>query len=737
MSTRIDHGPNSQPHSSGPPPAKRRHKSFAGCWTCRARKIKCDETRPTCRQCDAKRLDCEGYEVRLRWMPPEAGSATGWETGSQLHQPDLLDVLAHPTQRSMIACVESEHPPFQLAELGHIFYLLDNFEHTKNAVGNAVDAHLFLSNFGVFDSTRRDAHVSPGLTHESFINDDDTSASTRSDAYCWPPSAYETERLGSVESVEAHEVSRDLPVDDIIVDADRGGVISPLPETPPEPEPYHSPVLTVTSASRRGRINSDDGVQAQGGRLSLWWKGDNDAIVQNPSPHQMPELERFLLNHYVHRVVHLFCVIDYEKSPWKTIHLPRVLQSAGQLSLHGSTSTIRDGLRNVLLSISAFYLSNDHKSRSCASETDEWANHAIKFRWRAIKLLKEAVEGSTPQSPPKYKELLATMLSMITINTPLTGVLCVKKVMSGDTSTCSIHLDGAFRFMNHARTWKTKYSSKARSLHRIYFYLRVIYDSTAYQGYGKDSTSPGSSMSGADVATAMSAAFLDSTNDSVGNHTTSVLSHVSAPRDQIGTYECVYGVPQSLLILLAKTTDLIEQTTQARRNGTSARVELAEQCDTLESEILDWTTDVPAAQAQGTPSSKIIHKTTVAFHNALIVYFAQHIRLLRHSYLRAHIQVVLDCIEDIESIKIESGMLAAPLYWPAFIAGSEAFDQKLQDRFRAWYGHVETYRIASVRTGIRVLTEVWRDGLVSPSQRRITSQWRSVVERTGVRLMLS
>lgn len=149
---------------------------------------------------------------------------------------------------------------------------------------------------------------------------------------------------------------------------------------------------------------------------SWWWKDDRDAVIHNPSPFQMPEVERFLMNHYVHRVVHLFCVTDYEKSPWKTIHLPRVLQSTGQLSLHGSTTKIREALRNALLSISAFYLANDSHSRACQKEAGTWANDAIKFRGRAIKLLKETVESSTPESRPKYKELLATMLSMITIN---------------------------------------------------------------------------------------------------------------------------------------------------------------------------------------------------------------------------------------------------------------------------------------------------------------------------------
>ncbi|OJJ44219.1 hypothetical protein ASPZODRAFT_160869 [Penicilliopsis zonata CBS 506.65] len=40
-------------------------KTFTGCWTCRRRKVKCDNRRPRCQRCgDA----CEGYNVDLYWI---------------------------------------------------------------------------------------------------------------------------------------------------------------------------------------------------------------------------------------------------------------------------------------------------------------------------------------------------------------------------------------------------------------------------------------------------------------------------------------------------------------------------------------------------------------------------------------------------------------------------------------------------------------------------------------------
>lgn len=44
-----------------------RHRSHKGCWTCKRKRIHCDETRPGCQQCSKRGLACEGYEIRLRW----------------------------------------------------------------------------------------------------------------------------------------------------------------------------------------------------------------------------------------------------------------------------------------------------------------------------------------------------------------------------------------------------------------------------------------------------------------------------------------------------------------------------------------------------------------------------------------------------------------------------------------------------------------------------------------------
>jgi arginine metabolism regulation protein II len=309
--------------------------------------------------------------------------------------------------------------------------------------------------------------------------------------------------------------------------------------------------------------------------------------------------------------------------------------------------------------------------------------------------------------------------------------------MSGDIETCGLHLDGAWRLMSHARNWKTKYSTKARALHRIYFYLRTIYESTALGSRAEAArianTPPEASPSSSALVSTKATVPADDECQAAASLLPDSVAHMV-------TYECIYGVPQTLLVLLAKTAHLISQITEFRQKDDSVLVpdHLVAECDELETCIMDrqfedelerWLTD------RNSTNSAIIRHQTLAFHNAVIIYFAQHVRLLGHRYLQPYIRAVLERVEAIERVKTETYTLAAPLYWPAFIAASEAFDPELQEGFKRWYEQVEVYGIEGMRMGFKVLLDVWKEG--PPPANRKTSLWRMITTRTGQSLMLS
>lgn len=301
--------------------------------------------------------------------------------------------------------------------------------------------------------------------------------------------------------------------------------------------------------------------------------------------------------------------------------------------------------------------------------------------------------------------------------------------MSGDTHTCGVHLDGAGQLIQFLWNKKRRLSDKTRALYSIYCYLRVIYESTL-------------------VPRAEQPAQLECRTESVfcyfsrtdSDKSADTGPYISERVAETAMFECIYGIPQSLLALLEEVTQLIQRVDNLRiANGlTHLPDDINSMSDQLENDILDWKMDDDhslSLAADSNASRKIIRHQTRAFHGALVIFFSQNIRLLDHRYLRQDVDNILESIETIEHIKAETNMLAAPIFWPAFIAATEAFEPKQQARFRKWHEEVTSYGIASVRTGIDVVNEVWKIG---PSRaKRHTSLWRTIIARTGDSLMLS
>jgi len=56
---------NSDPNTSCA--ATKKKKSRDGCQTCKNKRLKCDETKPLCRQCQKRGVQCEGYKKEYKW----------------------------------------------------------------------------------------------------------------------------------------------------------------------------------------------------------------------------------------------------------------------------------------------------------------------------------------------------------------------------------------------------------------------------------------------------------------------------------------------------------------------------------------------------------------------------------------------------------------------------------------------------------------------------------------------
>ena len=84
---------------------RRRGKTFSGCWTCRHRRLKCDERRPSCKRCRVAGLQCEGYGIRLVWTAKDNGSRedTSKQRSNRRSQLDPVSSLSSaPMSRAQV-----------------------------------------------------------------------------------------------------------------------------------------------------------------------------------------------------------------------------------------------------------------------------------------------------------------------------------------------------------------------------------------------------------------------------------------------------------------------------------------------------------------------------------------------------------------------------------------------------------------------------------------------------------
>lgn len=381
-----------------------RTKTFTGCWTCRERKVKCDEAQPRCQQCRRRGWTCGGYSTRLQWLAPSL--------------PHTL-VSAASAERGPSALLRRVLPPehhrhvLRPHELDDILKSIDTVDPDQLSAGGSENIH----NFSILRCTLpeqprpRPCATPPSHTAshqdcvvgERGVRGEHTLASTASPSVASAPIAGASDSCPSFHPLDAETAHDPHTRDRVNLDLadERTTVSSPLLPFEYGSGPHEYASLEYTAHHLQ----------------SVDWLHSHNVSTDHTSLEPTTAQDRFLMRHYAQRVCHLFCAIDTPKSPWRTIHLPRALQAMGELSVTGTTSRVRNALLNVLLAISAWYMSNDHRRHHEDDQADRWAQAAAEYKSDAISLLKQAVESDLYSAPrPKYKDFLATMLSMITVN---------------------------------------------------------------------------------------------------------------------------------------------------------------------------------------------------------------------------------------------------------------------------------------------------------------------------------
>jgi len=92
--------------SASPAMSKIRKRTKTGCLTCRKRRIKCGEERPTCGNCIKSKRQCEGYNQRVIFKPP---------MGDWPNHPSVVSTIQYHTSMLPGARSQRSRAPEQLA----------------------------------------------------------------------------------------------------------------------------------------------------------------------------------------------------------------------------------------------------------------------------------------------------------------------------------------------------------------------------------------------------------------------------------------------------------------------------------------------------------------------------------------------------------------------------------------------------------------------------------------------
>ncbi|KAF2629758.1 hypothetical protein BU25DRAFT_273860 [Macroventuria anomochaeta] len=99
---------------------KKQSKSRNGCVTCKAKRLKCDEVKPSCEQCKKRNVPCGGYKKDFKWRPFEEPGYIGKQTTKA--RKDSGSSSTVPAQPDCNYRLNSHQPYHDYADVAKSFY---------------------------------------------------------------------------------------------------------------------------------------------------------------------------------------------------------------------------------------------------------------------------------------------------------------------------------------------------------------------------------------------------------------------------------------------------------------------------------------------------------------------------------------------------------------------------------------------------------------------------------------
>ncbi|KAL2397512.1 hypothetical protein ABEF93_000140 [Exophiala dermatitidis] len=729
----------------------RRTHAFGGCGTCRRRHVKCDQVRPVCLTCQAVGAICDGFRTELKWVSESHGTGAK-ETVSQ-------DLTSHTVRNHLFSAEQSRKSMSKALQddLGRkpVDESLSELEdRCKNAVaGSGKD--VAIGPFGVFQLQQRAAEPEKQETPTSITDQNCLTCSDTDFA----------QSVGFVDSLNMNDFldwpdlfDLDLPENDFLPQnfeedianaayletsglLSRGTPLRGLEENPVQ----HEGALNDT------RLSSPKPVDAST-RNELVDNGINYADVQ------------ILLKHFNDQVIaHMWAAPVTRKSPWELMNVDSAVITLARLTYMTSQTLSHAALSNLfaLTATSANHLAAQLcKEPDSAASVEHWQHLAIVTIKEAKRHLQWSLRNEV-RGPhkAKYKDQLMAIIAMLSFS-----------ILYDKQPDARAYMIDAERLLRLRGLAKRNISRKARLLHHVYTWARIVDESTyvlrSYDNLDLETVLPRrfKASTATDQAIAEprpshnprlddflrlehNAHDLDREPEGPKEHEIGLHDiHLEDTREfSEELFAQLYGVSETWLSLVSRTTrlaNIMDAVSVAKKRQEFVHLEWLEtQKHRLENMVCSFAS-TGRQNGQNTAPHPRDHMVR-ALNSALVIFFYRRIRNVNPWILQEHVKNVTQALKDFDAACQSSNIDAPGSPWPAFMAGCEALSQEQRIYFSDWFDRsISTTGFPRLVKAKHCMTEVWKlqDASIQSRQRKGMNQinsWVEVSKQENLHMLLS
>ncbi|KAL2800253.1 fungal-specific transcription factor domain-containing protein [Aspergillus keveii] len=701
--------------------APTRSHFLGSCHTCRRRHVRCDRERPSCSKCRALGVACEGFSDDMCWVSyneQDSDVTDGQRQGMRRHlyseksrlsmSLTLRDNLISDSIDATLAEIDRESQGLEQTESNDVVPLPagEVVEITGDPTNTFLPvpvAPAEMQNFGSVTPLTDPLRCMDDFLHWSDILDVEFNPT---DFLTWPASS-------TLDTINSTSLLFNTPF------AEPNGAPSiTIPHSlPSEPTPNSQRHLSWTPNSQ---LNADSSSQAA-----------SDVLADAP----------FLLKHLQENVAPLMVAMPLgRKSPWTMLNMPAAVVTLGDVTFLSAQNIRHARLANLYSLIACSAL---HLTLQPSNSTDRPLEHWQRVTNQAFLQAKEQVQLSLknelgPPTKAKYKDQMMALCALTEFT-----------IMSGQPEHARCLLLDTERLIRIRGFVKRKISQKARLLHHVYTWHRIVGESTyvlhdytpsktflhALQNNFKSSrpaaTEDPTSRRDSFMRLEINATDRDLNIDERKDKETSLKDiHLEDSRNFPETlYKQIYGIPETWLSLLSQTTRLanvMEMFRHARHTVPNLSFDawdtLHRRSVRLEYMICSLNsnsryspndthdeTDNPDNDTNATSTTPRTHLLR-ALNAALLIFFYRRIRNLHLQILQHHVDDVLTGLEEFRlALPPSEQIIGLGSIWPAFIAGCEANGSTRREAVIRWLDSAyASCRFPALEVAKEVMRGVWK-----------------------------